>query len=179
VQIRHVSIGDYVKVGDPAFQIVADDTLSARVFFPEALAGRIQVGLPVALRAGGDQRSVQAQITRLLPALDPSNRSLAVLVDFPNDHAWRPGLSVIAQVSVEARAEAVMTPVRSVVRRPAGSVVYRVEDGRAIEQQVQLGQTDGDWVEILSGLSGDTTVAVDGAGFLTDGAAVEIREQTP
>ena len=179
VQTRHISVGDYVKVGDPAYQIVAVDTLSARVFFPEALASRIRVGLPVVLHAGGDEQTVQAQISRLLPALEPSNRSLAVLVDFPNNTAWRPGLSISAQVTVDSRTNAVMTPVRSVVRRPSGSVVYRIENNRAVEQIVELGQTDGDWVEIRSGLAGDTTVAVDGAGFLTDGAVVEIRGQTP
>ena len=89
------------------------------------------------------------------------------------------GRRISAQVTVESRANAVMTPVRSVVRRPAGSVVYRIENNRAVEQVVELGQTDGDWVEVRSGLAGDTNVVVDGAGFLSDGAAVEIRGQQP
>jgi len=179
VQVRHISPGDYVKIGDPTFQIVAVDTLSARLYFPEALASRVQAGLPVELRAGGDSRTVMAAISRLLPALDPSNRSLAVMVDFKNDYGWRPGLSVTARVTLEARENTVMTPVQSVVRRPAGAVVYRIENGRALAQAVELGQTDGDWIEIVSGLAADTRVAVDGAGFLTDGVPVEIRGREP
>ncbi len=179
VQARHISAGDYVKTGDPAFQIVATDTLSARLFFPETLATRVRTGLPVVLRAGAGQRTADAEITRFLPALDPGNRSLAVMVDFENDYGWRPGLSITAEVTVGIRDNAVMAPVRSVVRRPAGTVVYRVENGRALEQTVELGQRDGDWVEIVSGLAADTAVAVDGAGFLTDGVTVEIRGRQP
>ena len=177
VQTRHISPGDYVKKGDPAFQIVAIETLSARLFFPEAVASTIRAGLPVELRAGGDRRTVNAEISRLLPALDPANRALSVMVEFENTHGWRPGLSVTGKVTTEARERTVMAPVRSVVRRPAGAVVYRIEAARAVAQVVELGQRDGDWIEIVSGLPPGATVALDGAGFLTDGVPVEIRDR--
>jgi multidrug efflux pump subunit AcrA (membrane-fusion protein) len=62
-----------------------------------------------------------------------------------------------------------------VVRRPAGTVVYVIEEGRAVQRVVETGlQRDG-VVEILSGLKAGERVAVDGAGFLTDGAAVEVK----
>ena len=176
VQTRHISAGDYVKKGDPAFHIVAVDTLSARLFFPEAVAGSIRAGLPVELRAGGDRRVVKAQISRLLPVLDPTNRALSVMVEFKNAHGWRPGVSVTANVTTQTRERTVMAPVGSVVRRPAGAVVYRIEERRAVAQVVELGQRDGDWVEIVSGLAPGATVALDGAGFLTDGVPVEIRD---
>jgi RND family efflux transporter MFP subunit len=175
IQTRHVAAGDYVKKGDPLFKIVATERLSARLYFPESLAGQVRVGLPVTLGIGTGSASVEAAITRLLPAADPGNRALSALVDFDNPGNWQPGLSATGNVLLESRPRAVMVPAQSVVRRPGGTVVYRIEQNRALAQPVTLGQRNGDRVEIVSGIAPDMTIAVDGAGFLTDGAAVEIR----
>jgi multidrug efflux pump subunit AcrA (membrane-fusion protein) len=59
-----------------------------------------------------------------------------------------------------------------VVRRPAGEVVYEIKDGKALQHKVTTGQRQGGLIEILDGLSGDETIVVDGAGFLSNGAAV-------
>lgn len=179
VQARYISAGDYVKRGDRTFEIVAADVLSARLFIPETLATKIHAGLPVEMHAGMDTQTVKATISRVLPALDPTNRSLAVIADFNNQHHWRPGLSVTATITMDTHEHAVMVPVHSVVRRPAGTVVYRIDNGRAAAQPVELGQQNGDEVEIVSGLQGDAVIALDGAGFLTDGAAVEVRNAKP
>lgn len=179
VQARKISPGDYVKKGDPAFEIVATERLSARLFVPEQLAGRIRTGLSVALFAGGDTRTVQTQISRVLPALDPSNRALSVMVDFDNPHHWRPGMSIDAEITLERHNGAVTVPARSIVRRPAGTVVYVIKDGRAVAQRVETGARDGEQIEIVSGLEAGNAIADDGAGFLTDGAAVALRETQP
>jgi len=53
-------------------------------------------------------------------------------------------------------------------------VVYVIEGGRARQRVVKTGHRRDGQVEILSGLKAGERVAVDGAGFLTDGAAVEV-----
>jgi hypothetical protein len=71
---------------------------------------------------------------------------------------------------------AVVVPEQSVVLRPAGKVVYLIADGKAKQQAVQVGSKQRGLVEISSGLKGGETVALDGAGFLSDGAVVNVRE---
>jgi multidrug efflux pump subunit AcrA (membrane-fusion protein) len=63
-----------------------------------------------------------------------------------------------------------------VVLRPAGKAVYVIENGKAIQHIVTTGVTQNGQVEILQGLKVGATVAVDGAGFLTDKTAVSIKE---
>lgn len=179
IQQRAISVGSYVRSGDTLFQVVATDSLSARLSIPEALLNRVKVGQNVELRAGGENGVVQATLTRLLPALDPSNRSLAAMVDFDNQYHWRPGSSVSARITIDRRDKALMIPIRSVVRRPAGNVVYRIDKGTALQQPVVVGERKGEALEVREGLSAGTTIALDGAGFLTDGARVEIRESKP
>jgi len=63
-----------------------------------------------------------------------------------------------------------------VVRRPAGDVVYVVSGEKAAERKVTVGIRDAERAEILSGVEPGETVVVSGAGFLTDGALVVVRE---
>ena len=60
--------------------------------------------------------------------------------------------------------------------RPAGKVVYRIAGGKAAQQVVEVGSKQRGLIEITSGLRGGETLALDGAGFLSDGAAVNVKE---
>jgi len=71
-----------------------------------------------------------------------------------------------------------MVPEQSVVLRPAGKVVYAVVDGKAEQRLVQTGGKQAGLVEIVSGLKAGEVVALDGAGFLTNGAAVNVQDRT-
>jgi hypothetical protein len=83
-------------------------------------------------------------------------------------------------VRIAAKATALTVPEQSVVLRPAGKVVYVIAevDGqkRAQQKVVKAGAKRGGRVEILEGLAGGETVALDGAGFLTNNAVVGIKE---
>ena len=49
-------------------------------------------------------------------------------------------------------------------------------DGKAVQQVVEVGSKQGGMVEITKGLQGGEKIALDGAGFLTNGAAVAVKE---
>jgi RND family efflux transporter MFP subunit len=121
---------------------------------------------------------VTSTISEIRPSVNPANRSVTVIVDFDNPGNWRPGASVRAELVLAVRENAVMVPQVAVVRRPAGDVVYVVKDGKAEERLVQRGQRNGDSLEIIDGLTAGERVAVHGAGFLTQGAAVEVMGES-
>ena len=102
---------------------------------------------------------------------------MEAIVEFENPDGWRAGGTVVGEVVVEERPASVVVPEASVVLRPEGAVVYRIESGRAVEVPVKTGVAKDGWVEIREGLSGGEAVAEDGAGFLTGGVAVEVRSR--
>jgi RND family efflux transporter MFP subunit len=180
IQRRKVSIGDFVKQGDGLFQIIVVKPLRARLYFPETLVNQIQPGLTVLIqRLGHDESPAKTVLDRLLPMLDPANRGLEGLVEFRNPDGWQPGMSIRARIVLETRQQALLVPALSVVRRPAGEVVYKVVDNKAVQQIVDTGLHENDLVEIRQGLQRGDRVVVDGASFLTNGAALTIRSQTP
>ena len=95
-----------------------------------------------------------------------------MIVKFDTDGKFRGGGTVNAQVVTGRKPSAIVVPEQSVVLRPAGKVVYIIEDGKAAQRIVQTGYRQGGLIEITTGLAGGETVAVDGAGFLTNNALV-------
>lgn len=181
VEVQIVSPGDYVKVGDPLFNLVAPKKLRAHLPFAESFGPRLQQGQEVRLVSPLAPGKVFAsRIKDIRPGVVEGSRTLDVLVDVDNDGSLRGGGTVNAAVIVSAKAEALTVPEQSVVLRPAGKVVYVIAeaDGQKKAQQkpVKVGTKRGGRIEILEGLAGGETIALDGAGFLTNGAEVAIKE---
>jgi len=178
VETQIVSAGDYVKVGDPLVRLVSSRRLRAHLPFPESATPRLKKGQVVILsspqRPGITLRGIVSEIK---PSVSESGRALDILVDIDNTEGFRPGGTVNAAVVVAAREDAVQVPEQSVVLRPAGKVVYAIQEGKAIQHVVEVGAKRAGMVEIVKGLPAGTPVALDGAGFLTNNASVSVQER--
>ncbi len=181
IETQIVAVGDYVKLGDPLFRLVGVLRLRARLPLPESAAARLKPGLRVQLISPAAlQRPVEAQIDEIKPTVGLANRALEAIVNFQNDGAaLRGGGSVNARIVVATRTGALMVPEESVVLRPAGKVVYAVREGRAEQRVVETGLKQDGLYEIVSGVASGDVIAVDGAGFLTHGAAIALPKPKP
>jgi RND family efflux transporter MFP subunit len=176
VERRLISVGDFVSPGTPVVTIVGTDRLRVVLPFPERLSGQLKSGLAVTLdqpaRAG---QPIVGTLTEVRPMVGTNNRAVEALVDLPARTDWPPGGSVTARVVLASR-DGVVVPAGSVVRRPAGDVVYVVKGDKASERKVAVGIRTSTLAEVLSGVEAGETVVVSGAGFLTDGALVAVRD---
>ena len=178
IEKRLVSKGDFVKPGTPLFLMVTDQFLRIVLPFPENAAANLATGQAVKLTSPlSHNRIIEAQINQIRPAVNIYSRALEVIIYIENPGAWRPGGTINGSVTIDRHENAILVPTRSIVRRPAGEVVYQIENNIAHQRQVITGQRQGNFIEIISGLSGDERVIVDGAGFLSDGAKVVEKQQ--
>jgi len=179
VETQIASVGDYVKVGDPLFRMVSNARLRANLPFPESSAPRLKVGMPVRLVSPlAPGQPVEGVVEDIRPTVLDGSRAVEVIARLDNPGALRGGGSVDAAVLTGRKESAVVVPEQSVVLRPAGKVVYIVADGKAVQQVVEVGNKQGGMVEITKGLQGGEKIALDGAGFLTNGAAIAVKEAT-
>lgn len=177
VDERMVSEGDFVTPGTPLLQLVNEDRIQVFLPFPETMSDRLETGLPVRLwRPGEPDETIESTISDIRPMVGTESRSVEAVIQADNSGGWRAGASVVGEVVLERRADAVVVPRESVVQRPAGDVVYVVEDGTARQRIVRTGVTRDGHTELRSGIAAGATVAVDGAGFLTDSARVSVRD---
>ena len=177
VETQIVATGDYVKVGDPLFKMVSNRRLRAILPYPETAAARIRRGQEVRITSPqSPQLVVTGKVEDIRPMVSAGSRAIDVIVRFDNDTGLLAGGTINGAVLVDKREDAVLVPEQSVVLRPAGTVVYAVVDGKAVQRIVTTGARKAGMVEITKGLGGAETLALDGAGFLSDGAAVSIKE---
>ncbi len=172
-----VSPGDYVAVGSPLVRITNQQRLRVRLPFPETLLPRLRSGLAVTLSSpSAPGVTVQSAISDVRPSVTVGSRAAQVIINLDNPGPWKPGATVSGAVRVALHENAVLLPEISVVIRPAGNVIYLLNDGKAVQRVVNTGLRQNGYVEILSGLEAGQMVVADGAGFLTDGAAVDVKD---
>jgi membrane fusion protein, multidrug efflux system len=178
IETQVIAPGDYVKVGDPLFTLVGMQRMRAHLLFPESAANRIRPGLKVRLESpAAPGRGVETAIDEIKPTVNAGNRALDAIVRFDSDDGiFRGGGSVNARVVIDVKQGALMVPEQSVVLRPSGKVVYVVSNGRAAQRVVETGLKQDGLQEVVKGLAPGEMIATDGAGFLSDGAAVTLAE---
>jgi RND family efflux transporter MFP subunit len=177
IETQMVAVGDYVKVGDPLFRMVGVQELRVHLLLPEAAATRIKPGLKVLLSPpAAPEQVLQARIDEIKPTLGTGNRALDAIVKISGvGTLFRGGGTVTARIVTSSLDGALMVPEQSVVLRPAGKVVYALDGNVARQRVVETGLRQDGLQHIVKGVTAGETVAADGAGFLTDGAAVTIR----
>jgi len=179
VETRHVSVGDFATVGKPLITITDTRSLRALLPFPETVGYQLRKGQEVFIESPvAPGQVVQAGIDQIRPEVGSMNRALTVIADVINPGFWRPEATIEARVIIERRADAVVVPYISVVSRPAGDVVYLLDSGRVRQQIIEKGEILDGWIEIRNGLNAGDTVVTEGAYYLTDGAAVSVRESS-
>ena len=177
IQKRFIATGDFVKRGQALFAITRPDQLQAWLPYPETVALRIQIGQPAKIFSPLTPGVLApGKITELQPTIGNGSRAVMAIVDLENPGDLRPGATLAGKVLVETRKQAVIVPSISIVRRPAGQLVYVINGDKAEARLVETGHNEGGFVEITNGLTNGETVASDGAAFLTDGAKVKIAE---
>lgn len=170
------SIGDFLKIGDPIFQVINNKKLRAHIPFPEKLVSKLKAGISIKLKSPTSQNEIISQIAELKPKLMSDSRSIDVIADIENQLDWQPGASVKGTIVFSTR-QALAVPEQSVVLRPAGQVVYVVNGNKVDQRNVKLGINQNGVIEIISGLKQDEIVALDGAGYLTDQTKINISAQ--
>jgi RND family efflux transporter MFP subunit len=175
VEKQIASPGDFVKQGDSLFQLIGTQKLRAHLPFPENVAAKLHAGQTVRLTTPTVPDKVFSTTIKEIKPLVGTNRAVDVIADVVDQTGWQGGASVNGAVILGEHPEAIVVPEASVVLRPAGEVVYVIKDKTAQQRIVKTGLRQEGVVEIVEGLAANETVAVDGAGYLTDKAAVNVQ----
>ena len=121
----------------------------------------VREGQSVAISTRGQPENATARIVFVSPLLDKDTRTARVVAAIENaDGRWRPGSFVTAAIAIEERAAPVVAPFSAVQTVEGKKAVFvRTKDGFE-KRDVVLGQRDGQFVEIVSGLTAGETIAV-------------------
>ena len=125
-------------------------------------------------------RTFTGEIYAIDPQVDVNGRALALRARLPNaDNVLRPGLFARVLVKGKQTREVVLAPESAIVPRGGETFVFRIDDGKAIEAKVKLGERRGAEVEILEGVPPNTQLVTAGQLKLRNGVAVEVDRCGP
>ncbi|MDQ5845196.1 MAG: efflux RND transporter periplasmic adaptor subunit [Acidobacteriota bacterium] len=174
VSERTADLGEYVSTTSKVATIVRINPLRVRIDIPEQAIPAISVGQSVSVTTSAwPDRNFSGRIARVSPNVTPSSRTLTVEAEIENSSGvLKPGQFATVRI-LQARPEpALLVPARAVRTESGVNRVFVIKDGLARERVVQLGQTEGDLVEIKGGVSADEMVATSNIEQLSDGMAV-------
>jgi membrane fusion protein, multidrug efflux system len=188
VGIRAVDQGNYVTAGDTSGIVVITQLQPISVLFtvPEdnlqAISKRLQSGatLPTtALDRGGGAKIADGTLQTFDSQIDPTTGTIKLRAIFQNEtRALFPNQFVNVRLLLDTHKGVTTMSTAGVQRGVPGTFVYLVNaDSTVTVRPVKLGVTDGDRVEILSGLNPGDRVVIDGADKLRDGAKINLRQE--
>jgi membrane fusion protein, multidrug efflux system len=188
VGLRQVDQGNYVTPGDANGLTVITQLQPISVLFtvPEdnlqAISKRLQEGavLPTtAYDRSGASKIADGSLQTFDSQIDPTTGTIKLRAQFPNESkALYPNQFVNVRLLLDTHKGVTTMPTAGVQRGVPGTFVYLVNaDSTVSVRPVQLGVTDGDNVEVRSGLAPGDRIVIDGADKLRDGAKINIRTE--
>ena len=171
---RTADLGEYVSTTAKVATVVRINPLRIRIDIPEQAIPEVQVGQAVSITTSAwPDKNFSGRIARISPNVSATSRTLTVEAEIENSSGvLKPGQFATVRILQPRTEPAVLVPARSVRTEAGVSRLFVIKDGRAQQRLVQLGQTEGDLIEIKSGVAADEQVATSNVEQLSDGVAV-------
>jgi membrane fusion protein, multidrug efflux system len=188
IGLRQVDVGNIVHPGDQTPIAVITQMQPIAVLFTipadqlQPVLAKLRVGakLPVQAYDRADRNLIATGTLETVDnQIDPNTGTSRLKAVFPNtDNALFPQQFVNARLLLETRHGAVLIPAPAVQRGPQGAYVYVVNATSNVTMRpVTLGETEGNDVQITSGIAPGEMVVTDGQDKLQENAKVDVRPE--
>ena len=176
-----VSAGSTVQANvTPLVNITQLDPIAVAFSIPQrnlgdALAALKNGGAPVTATLADDAGKFSGRLKFVDNAVDASSGSVKVRAEFanPDGKLW-PGAFVEVSQTVSTIKDGVVIPQAAIIQSARGTIVYVVEQGKAVLKPVKLLYAQGDDAAV-SGVSEGETIVLVGKQNLRPGSAVVER----
>lgn len=175
VSERTADLGEYVSPQQKVATVVRTNPLRIRIDIPEQAISEVQVGQAVSITTSAwPDQNFSGRVARIAPNVSATSRTLTVEAEIDNSGgALKPGQFATVRILQPRTDPAVLVPSRAVLTQAGVSRVFVIKDGHAEQRLVQTGQTEGDLIEIKSGVAADEQVATSNIEMLSDGVVVK------
>jgi RND family efflux transporter MFP subunit len=175
VKEKTAARGTYLAPGGKIVSLVKINPLRLRADIPEYAAAIVRRGQTMKLNVEAvPDRTFSGRVVRIGPSLNEQTRALTVEAQVANPgNILRPGMFAKSQLITAPNAPALMVPQRAIANVAGLSKVFVIENGKVSEREVQTGTTDGELIEIKSGVREGEVVATSNLDKLSTGSLVK------
>jgi len=172
---RNADMGEYVSPQQKVATIVRTNPVRIRIDIPEQAIPEVHVGQSVSMSTSAwPDKNFSGRIARIAPNVTANSRTLTVEAEIENSSGvLKPGQFATVRILQPRPQAAVLIPARAVTTESGVSRVFVIKNGHSEQRLVQLGQTEGDLIEVKSGIAADEQVATSNLEKLSDGVPVK------
>jgi len=206
VVVRNANTGDYLQPGSgdesvrtatpgtvashqPLYVVARTDVVRVYVDVPEADASSVAKGTPVQVTVQSLGNEVFSKsVKRTSWSLHRDTRTLRAEIDLENpDKRLLPNMYAYGRVDIK-KTDVWALPAASVIELGNHNCCFILENGKAVRTPVQMGISDGKWIEVTKkqvkdkwiDFNGDEEIIVGELSELSDGESVKLSdEKTP
>jgi RND family efflux transporter MFP subunit len=174
---KNVDLGSVIGPGSPIVEITDISSLKLTISVPERDILKFKNGQPVEVKADVyGNRSFKGRVTYLAVQADKSH-NFKVQVTVPNTaNELMAGMYGTVSLSNSSPVTALSVPRKALVGSTKNPQVYVVKNGRAKLTTFNAGTSDGDYVEVISGISSQDKIVTKGQVNIQDNTNVKISK---
>jgi membrane fusion protein, multidrug efflux system len=171
---KSIDPGSLALPGAALFTIEREGNYRLEASVEESRLAAIRMGQPVSVTLDSIDRTFDARVSEIVPAVDAASRAYTVKIDLPVLPALRSG--VFGRASFQLGGRPLLTiPAGAVMERGQLQSVLVVDGGVARTRLITTGQKVKERIEVLSGLTAGEKVIFPVPQGLPDGAAIRIN----
>lgn len=177
--------GNVVAPGGPGsevFRIINLSNMYIEVAVPESYIANITKGKDVKVYFPVLNKTVKSKVRQTGNFINPDNRSFTVEIPVPNqDGKIKPNLTAKVQINDYRNEQAILIPQSIISENAEGEqyafVVSEINSENIADANkniITTGKSQGDYVEVLSGITDGQNIILEGARSVKDGQQVKI-----
>lgn len=172
INARYIEPGSLIAPNAPLFDIVNDSQLKVMVGVPETKVKLLSKGQKVTATNSAEPGKTYTGTISFVGVKTDRGLNYPVEIVLDKDSSLRAGMYLKVLFSDNTLREGILIPRKAIVGSAKAANVYVVENGKAVQKEVVLGEMIGDKVEILEGISAGEQVISAGIMNVADGTEV-------
>ena len=170
---RGIKTGNFVQINSPIIRIVDDSRLELPLNVPEREFSTLKAGQEVQLLVDAlPGETFTGVVDRVAPVIDAGSGTFRTIVSFSNNDKLQAGMFGRVRINYDQRENALVIPRVALLDDQSSQAVFTIKDDKAVRTPVQIGYSEGEWLEVRSGLKDGDVVVVAGKTALREGLPV-------
>ena len=178
VSAKYIDEGSMSNLAQPIIRISEEKKLKIIATVTEKEFKHIKMGMTATIRVDSfPNKSFNGNISIINPSIDPATRTGEIEIYLKNDNrVLKPGMFAKVDLLL-GENQATVIHRDAILRLPATGnyYVFTIKNNKAIQNNIKIGISQDNYVEVIDGLSSGLSVVISGHNRLYEGAVVEIQ----
>jgi RND family efflux transporter MFP subunit len=173
---KTMNIGQMASAGTALAKVNNISSLYATIQIPQDKINNTKIGQPASVTLEGSDKTYNGTVQNIDLSADATARVFNCKIKVDNtDNMLHPGVFAKVELIGDEKIQEISVPIKALVGTEGDYSVFVNDNGIAKKQEVKIGGTDGNNVQITSGIKDGDQVICTNTSTIQDGNEIEIN----